>query len=272
MTSAVRQRLSYSNVIATMALFIALGGIAVAAGLPRNSVGPKQLKRGAVTAAKIRRQAVTSAKLAPGSVISGKLGANAVGPGNIGNGAVTSAKLARDSVIAATIKNGVVTTNKLNNEAVTTPKLANEAVTSAKLGKGSVTAAKLSDEIGPLVGTLKSGQTLRGVFNIGGGAGDIVQAGESFQFPLANAPTAQVISPAAATTAACPGITGSGGQTPQAAPGQLCVYVTNTSNVTATGVGIRAVALTRLGFGLEAIGEAAGTVFSASGQWAVTAP
>ena len=30
--------------IATIALFVALGGVAVAAGLPKNSVGPKQLK------------------------------------------------------------------------------------------------------------------------------------------------------------------------------------------------------------------------------------
>src|SRR5258705_9214053 len=77
MIAAARKKVSYSNVIATMALFIALGGVAVAAGLPRNSVGAKQLKRGAVT----------SAKLAKKSVINGKLGPNSVGPGNIGNGA-----------------------------------------------------------------------------------------------------------------------------------------------------------------------------------------
>ena len=40
---------AYSNVIASLALFVALGGAAVAAGLPKNSVGPKQIKRGAVT-------------------------------------------------------------------------------------------------------------------------------------------------------------------------------------------------------------------------------
>ena len=33
-------KLNYSNVIATIALFVALGGVAVAAGLPKNSVGP----------------------------------------------------------------------------------------------------------------------------------------------------------------------------------------------------------------------------------------
>ncbi len=271
MIAVVRSKLTYSNVIATMALFIALGGVAVAAGLPRNSVGANQLKRGSVTAAKIRKQAVTSAKLAPKSVINGKLAENSVGPGNIGNGAVTSAKLAASSVLATAIKNGVVTTNKLTNEAVTTPKLANESVSSAKLGKGSVTAAKLSDEIGPLIGTLKSGQTLRGMFNIGGGVGDAAQFGQSFQFPLASAPTAHLIDPATATTPECPGVTGGGGQTPQAAAGQLCIYVTNRVNTAALGLTVPGVALTRLGFGVEALGEGGGS-FSAAGQWAVTAP
>ncbi len=209
-----------------MALFIALGGVAVAATqLPRNSVGAKQLKRGAVT----------SAKLAKKSVINGKLGPSAVGPGNIGNGAVTTAKLAANAVIASTIKNSVVTTNKLNNEAVTTPKLGkeavatakldNEAVTSAKLGKGSVTAAKLSDEVGPLLGTLKSGQTLRGVFDLGAES-KAVRGATSFQFPLLNTPG---ISPTdilklGRAQRNCPGV-GSDEATPQAAPGQLCVYI-----------------------------------------------
>jgi hypothetical protein len=62
-------KLSYSNVIATIALFVALGGAAVAAGLPKNSIGAKQLKRGAVTAAKLKKGAVTGGKLAPKSVV-----------------------------------------------------------------------------------------------------------------------------------------------------------------------------------------------------------
>jgi hypothetical protein len=281
MIAVVRSKLTYSNVIATMALFIALGGVAVAAGLPKNSVGPTQLKRGAVTAAKIRKQAVTSAKLATGAVTIGKLAANSVGPNNIGNGAVTTPKLGVNSVIASTIKNSVVTTNKLNNEAVTaaklvieavtTAKLDNEAVTSAKLGKGSVTAAKLSDEIGPLLGTLKSGQTLRGMFNIGGGTGDAAQFGQTFQFPLQNTPTVNIIDPPTATTTACPGLSGGVNQTPQAAAGQLCIYVTNRVNLAALGLTAPGGTLTRLGFGLEATGEVGGN-FSGTGQWAVTAP
>jgi hypothetical protein len=260
MLTAVRQRLSYSNVIATMALFIALGGVAVAAGLPKNSVGPKQLKRGAVTAAKIRKQAVTTAKLANGAVANGKLGPNSVGPNNIGNGAITSAKLGASSVLATAIKNSVVTTNKLNNEAVTTPKLANESVSTAKLGKGSVTAAKLSDEIGPLLSTLKSGQTLRGVFDVGGEK--VAHGAVSFQFPLLAAPAVTVLKKGE-TSANCTGL--GGGQTPQATAGNLCIYTTEDGGSPT----LIAENNTRLGFGLEVKGVAEVT---ALGQWAVTAP
>ena len=45
----IRSRLSYANVMATIAVFLALGGGAYAASLKRNSVGPKQLKPNAVT-------------------------------------------------------------------------------------------------------------------------------------------------------------------------------------------------------------------------------
>jgi hypothetical protein len=45
----VTDRLTYANVVATLALFIALGGASYAAVvLPANSVGPKQLRSGAV--------------------------------------------------------------------------------------------------------------------------------------------------------------------------------------------------------------------------------
>jgi len=271
MIDAIRRRLSYSNVIATGALFIALGGVAVAAGLPRHSVGAKQLKRGAVTTAALRKQAVTSGKLAPKSVITGKLGPNAVTPGNIGNGAVTTAKLADGSVIAKTIKNSVVTTNKLNNGAVTTAKLGDEAVNSAKLGKEAVTAAKLSSEIGPLLGTLKPGQTLHGAFDLGGEA-KIARSGTSFQFPLTNAasaPEANVLA-SGATTPACPGVTGGNQQTPQAASGQLCVYV-STQSAEFESLGFDPGSVNRLGFGLLAKFKGPGDNV-VQGFWAVTAP
>jgi hypothetical protein len=262
MTRKLRPRLTYSNAIATVALFIALGGAAVAAGLPRNSVGPRQLKRGAVTAKALRKNAVTARKLAPKAVTVGKLGPSAVLPGNIVDGGVTTPKIGTGAVIANSIKNGVVTTNKLTNEAVTT----------AKLGKGSVTAAKLADDVAPLLGTLRSGQTLRGVFDLGVNEGELARSATSFQFPLANAPnapSANVLAPGA-TSAACPGISGGGAATPQATAGQLCVYITEKSaNFEAVEFGK---ASNRLGFDLVAKFSATAADNFVLGQWAVTAP
>jgi hypothetical protein len=63
--SSIRSRLSYANVMATIAVFLALGGGAVAAfHLPARSVGTKQLRRGAVTGAKVKAHSLTGDNLA----------------------------------------------------------------------------------------------------------------------------------------------------------------------------------------------------------------
>lgn len=269
-------RPTYANVIATIALFVALGGAAVAAGLPKNSVGPRQLKRGAVTAAKIRKNAITPGKIAPGAVTPGKLGANAVLPGNLGNGIISTSKIANGAVNASKIANGAVTTSKLNNGSVTSAKLGDNAVNANKLADKSVTPAKLSFPTSApgTVSPLAPGQTLRGVFDVGGtavAAADIAKAAVSYYSPLANPPAVTVLLPGQ-TSANCAGL-GTGNSTPAATAGNLCVYITEATNLadTAPGEGLAAESNTRLGFGLSAKAKAAGN-FSAIGQWAVTAP
>ena len=60
----MRSRVTYANVVSSLALFVALGGTGYAAlKLPANSVGSKQIKRKAVTNAKLRNNAVTSRKV-----------------------------------------------------------------------------------------------------------------------------------------------------------------------------------------------------------------
>lgn len=271
-----RPKLNYANVIATIALFVALGGAAVAAGLPRNSVGTNQLKRGAVSAAKLKRAAVTAGKIAPKAVVAGKLGANAVLPGNLGNGIISTAKLSDGAVIASKIKNGVVTTNKLDNGAVTSAKLDDGAVNSAKLGNGSVSIPKLNKGVVGQIqtGQLESGQTLRGTFALGGGGtktepGDEAFDSVTYQFPLANAPKATVLD-LGKTSPEC---SGPGGATPQATPGHVCIYLTGWANLdTSDPLGIYTLNDSRLGFGIAMKARDAGSPFWATGVWAVTAP
>jgi hypothetical protein len=61
----LRGRLTYANVMATIAVFIALGGASYAATqkLPKNSVGTKQLKKNAVTGAKVKNGTLTGTQI-----------------------------------------------------------------------------------------------------------------------------------------------------------------------------------------------------------------
>ncbi len=76
-------KLSYANVTATLALFVALGGASYAAvRLPKNSVGTRQLKRNAVTRRKVRRNAIDGAKVKNHSLLARdfKMGQLPAGP------------------------------------------------------------------------------------------------------------------------------------------------------------------------------------------------
>jgi hypothetical protein len=76
----MRTYLSYANVMATVAVFLALGGGAYAAIHPKkNSIGARQLRNNAVRTSKLADNAVTPAKLADGSVGSAKIAAGSVG-------------------------------------------------------------------------------------------------------------------------------------------------------------------------------------------------
>lgn len=86
MSDAIRNRLTYANVVATMALFIALGGSSYAAiQLPKNSVGSSALKKNSVTNSKIKKSAVGSRHVKNGSLLTedflaGQLPQGAAGP------------------------------------------------------------------------------------------------------------------------------------------------------------------------------------------------
>jgi len=75
----IRKRLTYANVMSSIAVFLVLGGAtAIAAGLAKNSVGSKQLKKNAVTSAKIKNNAVTTSKIKNGAVTGAKLNVNSI--------------------------------------------------------------------------------------------------------------------------------------------------------------------------------------------------
>jgi hypothetical protein len=118
-----------------MALFVALSGVAYAAGkIGTGAVKATNIAKEAVTNPKLKRQAVTSGKIKDGNV-------NAV---DLATGAVINSKLAKKAVTNAKLGNESVGASKLAKKAVTTNAIAAESVTNGKLGGESVSAAKLS--------------------------------------------------------------------------------------------------------------------------------
>ena len=86
--SRIRNKLSYANVMATVAVFIALGGTSYAAlTLPRNSVGSAQIRSKAVSSSEIRDRAVRLRDLAASTRVAlrgqrgpaGRAGQDAIG-------------------------------------------------------------------------------------------------------------------------------------------------------------------------------------------------
>jgi hypothetical protein len=71
----IRKRITYANVMSSLAVFLVLGGATAfaASHLGKNTVGSKQLKSNAVTTAKIKANAVTNKKLKKNAVTGAKV-------------------------------------------------------------------------------------------------------------------------------------------------------------------------------------------------------
>jgi hypothetical protein len=102
----IRKRLTYANVMSSLAVFLILGGATAFAAIKK--VGANEIKANSIKTGKIVKEAVTA--------------------GKIKNLAVTEAKLA----------DGAVTTNKIADNAVTTAKIANDAVTGDKVKESTL--------------------------------------------------------------------------------------------------------------------------------------
>ncbi len=135
------QLLHPATIIATIALFVSLGGVTYAAA----TIGTKQLKTGAVTRAKIKNRAVSASKLANNAVVTEKLATGAVTPTKLRTGAVTAGKIADGAIQTSNLQNGAVTDSKLGSGAVSETKIGAGAVTSGKLAAGAVGGAAIAD-------------------------------------------------------------------------------------------------------------------------------
>ena len=135
---------------------------------------------------------------------------------------------------SAKLAKSSVTNAAIANGVIGAGKLGSNAVTTPKIANGAVTLAKLGNEVAPLLGT----------------------------------PTVNPVLAPGNSTANCPGVAGGSRQTPNASPGNLCVYVSAQSGEAGP---LEIENPSRLGFGLRANAKAAGA-YDTTGFWAVTAP
>jgi hypothetical protein len=102
-----RTHLSFANVISLIALFVALGGTTYAAvSLPKNSVGPKQIKKRAVRGKHINKNAVSASKIQGNSISGGKVLDESLGSLDILDGNLTASDLGDNSVGSSEVTDG----------------------------------------------------------------------------------------------------------------------------------------------------------------------
>lgn len=114
MTSKTRSfRPSPALVIALVALFAALSGSAIAAGIAKNSVRSAQIVDGTVRTIDLHDSAVDSTKVADQSLTANDLGPDSVGSEEIAENAVGSSEVAPDSLNAGDLAPASVRSSEL---------------------------------------------------------------------------------------------------------------------------------------------------------------
>jgi len=106
----ISKRLTYANVMSSIAVFLILGG---ATAFAAKKIDSNEIKANSITAGKIKKNAVTASKIKGKSITTAK----------VANGAVTNAKIADGAVDATELAAGLV--------APTAEKLAHSANVSA---------------------------------------------------------------------------------------------------------------------------------------------
>jgi hypothetical protein len=91
----IRKRLTYANVMSSIAVFLILGG---ATAVAAKKIGSNDIKGNSITTGKIKKEAVAAAKIKKSAVTTNKIANNAVTTAKIADDAVTGDKVKESSL------------------------------------------------------------------------------------------------------------------------------------------------------------------------------
>ena len=119
MLAGISSRLTYANVMASIAVFIALSAGAYAAGLAPDSVKSKQIKDEQVKDQDLAPGAVTTVKLGDGSITTGKVIDETLVGDDLADETVTGSKVVDETLTGSKVDDGSLAGIDVENDSLT---------------------------------------------------------------------------------------------------------------------------------------------------------
>ncbi len=167
------QHLTYANVVATIALFLALGtsgayavnewtgkniknGTITSVDVKNGTISAADVKNGTLSGADIQDGTISRTEVAPGAVTREKVAAAAVGSQEVENGTITGDDIKDGTITSGNIKNGTIGDIDIQDNSISTFDLADNSVDSDEVLDFGLT----NEDIGVMYAQVASDGTL----------------------------------------------------------------------------------------------------------------
>ncbi len=160
MLQGARRSLSFSNVVAVVALFFALGGTVYAAA---GKIDGSQIKPKSLPGNRLKPKSVTATQLKAGAVAAAQIKAGSISAGKIRSGSLTGTQIRANSLTGAQIKAGSLTGTQVVGSSLT-------GVSAAAIGTVQYVTSTVNLNGEAPAGTSATANCPTGMKVIGGGA------------------------------------------------------------------------------------------------------
>ena len=147
------QHLTYANVVATIALFLALG---TSGAYAVNEWTGKNIKNGTITSVDVKNGTISAADVKNGTLSGADIKDGTIAGEEMAPGAVTREKVAAAAVGSQEVENGTITGDDIKDGTISRTEVAPGAVGSQEVENGTITGDDIKD------GTITSGNIKNG--------------------------------------------------------------------------------------------------------------